>query len=57
MTEETLLSAARRAVRFYRIDNETGGGLMTVQTHEAIETLDKMVRQAMATEAENEHHG
>lgn len=40
--EETLLTAARRAVRFFRIDMDKGG-IITVQTQHAIETLDKQV--------------
>ncbi len=43
MAEETLLSAARRVVRFFNIDMN-GGGLIAVPTQEAVETLDKMVR-------------
>ena len=42
MPEETLLTAARRLVRFMRID-ETHGGLVTEDTIKARETLDKMV--------------
>lgn len=47
MSEETLLSAARRVVRFFNIDMNHGG-LVSVDTQQAIDTLDKMVR---ATEA------
>lgn len=43
--EETLLTAARRVVRFFNIDNTLGGGLISVDTSTAVETLDKMVRQ------------
>ena len=43
MSEETLLSAARRVVRFFNIDMNKGG-LMTTDTQQAIETLDRMVR-------------
>lgn len=42
MSEETLLTAARRAVRFFNIDMNNGG-LMMVETQQAMETLDKMV--------------
>lgn len=47
MSAETLLSAARRVVRFFNIDMN-GGGLMTVDTQQAVETLDRMVRAADA---------
>lgn len=43
--QETLLSAARRVVRFFNIDNTSGGGLISIETSTAIETLDKMVRE------------
>ncbi len=43
--DETLLTAARRVVRFFNIDNTSGGGLISVDTSTAVETLDKMVRQ------------
>lgn len=44
MSEETLLTAARRLVRFLMIDNQSGGGLISIETTQAGETLDKMVR-------------
>lgn len=44
MSEETLLTAARRVVRFINIDNTNGGGLLSIETCIAVETLDKMVR-------------
>ena len=43
MSAETLLSAARRVVRFFNIDMNKGG-IITVETQQAIETLDRMVR-------------
>ena len=43
MAVETLLTASRRVVRFVNIDMNKGG-LLTVPTQQAIETLDKMVR-------------
>ena len=46
MAEETLLTAARRVVRFFNIDNTSGGGLISIDTTTAVETLDKMVREA-----------
>ena len=44
MSEETILTAARRVVRFFNIDNQGGGGLISIETTQAVETLDKMVR-------------
>lgn len=49
MSEETLLSAARRVVRFFNIDMNKGG-LMTPETQGAVETLDRMVRAEGAAE-------
>jgi hypothetical protein len=43
MAEETLLSAARRLVRFIRIDDQQSGGLISIETLLALETLDKMI--------------
>lgn len=43
MSEETLLSAARRVVRYFNIDMNKGG-LITEETQQSVETLDKMVR-------------
>jgi len=42
VSEETLLSAARRVVRFFNIDATSG--LISVETQQSIDTLDKMVR-------------
>lgn len=44
MSEETLHTAARRAVRFYNIDMNHGG-LISVETQQAIETLDREIRR------------
>jgi len=44
---ETLLSAARRAVRFFNIDMNKGG-IITVETQIAMETLDRMIRKESA---------
>jgi len=44
MSEETLLSAARRVVRFINIDNDNGGGLLSIETTSAALTLDKMIK-------------
>lgn len=49
MAAETLLTAARRVVRFMRIDLNKGG-IVAIETQKAIETLDKMV--LAETEAE-----
>lgn len=43
MSAETLLTAARRVVRFFNIDMEKGG-IVTVETQQAIDTLDRMIR-------------
>lgn len=45
MAEETLLTAARRVVRFIRID-DAHGGLLSNETVRAVDTLDKQVRLA-----------
>lgn len=44
MSEETLLSAARRVVRFFRID-EAHGGLTSRDTLIAFDTLDKQIER------------
>lgn len=49
MAEETLLTAARRVVRFLRID-EVHGVLLNNETVRAADTLDKQVRLADARE-------
>jgi len=43
MSAETLFTAARRVVRFFNIDMNKGG-LITVDTMHAVDTLDKMLR-------------
>jgi hypothetical protein len=53
MSEETLLTAARRVVRFVRID-ETHGGLLSLDTVKAIETLDKQVRREAEVKKDEE---
>lgn len=40
MSEETLLTAARRVARFFRIDEARGGGLISIDTIQAVETLE-----------------
>lgn len=47
MSEETLLSAARRVVRFFRID-EAKGGLTTTATLIAMDTLALQIEQETA---------
>lgn len=49
MSEETLLTAARRVVRFFRID-ENHGGLISLDTIQAVEILDRMVRELKGSE-------
>jgi DNA-binding protein YbaB len=44
MAEETLLTAARRMVRFYQID-EAHGGLMSIETMGAMHTLSIQVEK------------
>lgn len=56
--EESLLTAARRVVRFFNID-AMHGGLISEQTQIAIDTLDRQVRietekQRRAEEAKND---
>jgi len=43
MGEETLVSAARRIVRFIRADDSTHGGLLSLDTIRAAETLAMQV--------------
>lgn len=43
MSEETLFTAARRIVRFIRIDDSKNGGLLDLETIKACETLARMV--------------
>lgn len=45
MSEETLLTAARRVVRYFNIDMNKGG-VITVETEQAVATLDSMVSLA-----------
>lgn len=42
--EEALVSASRRAVRFFMIDMNKGG-LITPETEAAMQTLDRMWRK------------
>lgn len=53
MAEETLLTASRRVVRDFNIDMNHGG-LISVNTQQSIETLDKYVRLEAKAEAQIE---
>jgi hypothetical protein len=44
MSEETLFTAARRAVNYFNIDMNKGG-IITVLTQQAIETLAQQVER------------
>jgi hypothetical protein len=52
--EETLLSAARRVVRFFNIDMNKGG-LITEETQQAIEQLDFQVRRETERQKRNDN--
>lgn len=43
--EDNLLHSARRVVRFFRIDDERHGGLITRDTIHAVNTLAKMIER------------
>lgn len=49
MSEETLFTAARRAVRDYNIDMH-GGGLMSVRTQQSMEILKREVTSIESAE-------
>ena len=51
MSEETLLTASRRVVRFFNID-EAHGGFTTTETVKAVETLRRQIGDA-TTRKEN----
>ena len=51
MSEETLHSAARRVARCCRID-EAHGGLMSIETLQALNTLDIQLGKARERETE-----
>lgn len=51
MSAETILTAARRLVRFVRIDNEQHGGLVSRETIVAADTLDREVKREERREA------
>jgi hypothetical protein len=43
MSEETILTAARRVVRFARGDDHQHGGLLSLDTIQAVETLAQQI--------------
>ncbi len=45
MSQETLLSAARRLLRLVRINNERDGGLISNDTSSAAEILSRMIEE------------
>lgn len=45
MSEETLFTAARRAVRDFNIDMDNHGGLISVHTQQSMLTLSKKVEE------------
>jgi hypothetical protein len=47
VSEETLLTAARRVAKFFRID-QAHGGLVSIETIQAVETLDIQVAREAA---------
>ena len=48
MSEETIETAARRIVRFVRIDDAKHGGLLSLDTIKAAQMLDEQVKLAEA---------
>jgi hypothetical protein len=47
VSEETLLTAARRVAKFFRI-GQAHGGLVSIETIQAVETLDIQVAREAA---------
>ncbi len=56
MSEETLHTAARRALRCFRIDENRGGGLISIELTQAMATLDMQVTRENARQAELSRH-
>lgn len=52
--EETLLTAARRAVRFYNIDMQKGG-IITVETQMAFHTLEQQIERETERQKRADH--
>jgi bisphosphoglycerate-independent phosphoglycerate mutase (AlkP superfamily) len=48
MSDETLETAARRVVRFVRSDEHAHGGLLSKDTIQAVETLDRQLQRHLA---------
>lgn len=53
MAEETLLSAARRVARYFHID-QAHGGLVSVETIQAVEILDIQIERETRAKAKAE---
>lgn len=53
MSEETLLTAARRACRYFAIDMNKGG-LIAEETERAMSTLDRLVRRETGVKLDTE---
>ncbi len=54
MSEETLETAAYRVVRFIRVDDARHGGLLSLDTIKAVETLDYQLQTARARQKREE---
>ncbi len=54
MSEETLETAARRVIRFGRSDDHAHGGLLSLDSIEALETLDQQLQLRLAEEKARE---
>jgi hypothetical protein len=50
MSEETLETAARRIIRFVRIDDAAHGGLLSRDTIRAADTLEQELRRFQAAD-------
>lgn len=48
MSDETLLTAARRVARFFRIDMTSHGGLVSIETIQAVEVMDIQIEREKA---------
>ena len=53
MAEETLIHAARRVLRFMRIDDVNGGGLLSIETIKAGSLLDRAIVREEAKQKRN----
>jgi hypothetical protein len=52
--QETLETAARRVIRFIRIDDNMHGGLLSRDSITAVDTLDKQLRLATRSRGKDE---